>query len=176
MLSLKLLMLLLSMVSYFGFPTTSWCYLFIIECTFRLPVISPVVTAELLVTVLTVFPYLYTKEKVLEYLITKVESPLELLCDQKVSSPAVYRVLLCKTGLHTTSDLLKKFIASPWHVFGSVWESNLVRSWLSLWLSKERHKLPSPLWANPNRGNVTTSWKSSCAVWWKAHCSVCVKM
>ena len=112
MLSLKLLMLLLSMVSYFGFPTTSQCYLFILECTFLLPVISPGVTAELLVTVLTVFPYLYTKEKVLQYLITKVQSPLELLCDQKVSSPAVYRVLLCKTGLHTTSDLLKKFIIS----------------------------------------------------------------
>ena len=48
----------------------------------------------------------------LQYLITKVQSPLELLCDQKVSSPAVYRALLYKTGLRTTSDLLKKFIAS----------------------------------------------------------------
>ena len=48
----------------------------------------------------------------LQYLLTKVETPLMLLCDQKVSSPAVYRALLCKTGLHTTSDLLKKFIES----------------------------------------------------------------
>ena len=73
-------------------------------------------------------PYLASqeiKEKVLEYLLIQTKSPLrgllsnypssvpiKWLFDQKVSSPVVYKSLLCRSGVRTTSEQLKKFIIS----------------------------------------------------------------
>ena len=105
----------------------------ILGCTALLPdILVPQnigsIAAELSETTQIVLPYLASheiKEKVLEYLLIQKKFPLrgllsnypssvpiEWLLDQKVSSPAVYKSLLCQSGVHTTSDQLKKFIIS----------------------------------------------------------------
>ena len=122
--------------SEFIYYTKSMIYhghICILGCTALLPdILVPQnigsIAAELSETMLIILPYLASqeiKEKVLEYLLIQTESPLsgllsnypssvpiEWLLDQKVSSPAVYKSLLCQSGVHTTSDQLKKFIIS----------------------------------------------------------------